>query len=144
MIVRNVCNVCYKLRHLSLKFIVTDGIAYYSTTNQASGLTYQTGEDVVVRAQFINNSQLTNTLDTDFRAISDNWPVFAFAHNLGTVSSTTSAPVVFSVGHVRDPVIEYIIANGALQDRSYLFWTQFSSVADVVSSDEQSFVKLSS
>lgn len=87
----------------------------------------------MVRAQFINNSVLENTRDTNFRAISDDWPVFAFAHNLGTVSATSSEPVVFSVGHVRDPVIEYIIANNALQDRSYLFWTQFTSVADVVS-----------
>lgn len=98
-----------------------------------SGLTYQTGEDVVVRAQFINNSKLANTLDTNFRAVSDNWPVFAFAHDLGTVSSSETTPVVIGVGFVRDPAVEYIIANGALQNRSSYFMNSFNSPSDAVS-----------
>ena len=96
-----------------------------------AGTTYQTGQDVVVRAQFINNGALANTKDTNFRAVENDWPVFAFAHNLGTVSGT-SAPVVFAVGHVRDPAIEYIIAGGATQNRSVFFWSQFASVATAV------------
>lgn len=96
-----------------------------------SGLTYQTGQDIVVRAQFINSGVLLNTQDTNFRAVSDDWPVFAFAHDLGTISGA-SPDVVVSVGHVRDPAIEYIIANGATQNRSVYFLSQFSSVAAAV------------
>ena len=101
---------------------------------QSDGTTYQTGQDTVVRAQFINNGALANTLDTNFRAVSDDWPVFAFAKNLGTFSSAATTPVIFSVGHVRDPAAEYIVANGGTQSRSLYFWSQFSTVSAAISS----------
>lgn len=72
-----------------------------------------------------------NTQDTDFRAVSDRWPVFALAQDLGAVTSATD-PVVVAIGHVRDPAVEYIVANGGVQNRSLLFWTQFSNIADAV------------
>ncbi|TCD60187.1 hypothetical protein EIP91_010601 [Steccherinum ochraceum] len=111
---------------------IQQGSAFYSTHN-TTGTTFQTGQDTVVRAQFIANGSLANTQDTNFRAVSDRWPVFAYAHDLGTVSKAT-LPVVLSVGHVRDPAIEYIIAGGALQQRSVFFWTQFSTVSAAISS----------
>ena len=80
---------------------------------------------------FINNTRLMNTLDTDFRGISDQWPVFAFAHDLGSVTAP-SDPVVYAVGHVRDPVVQYVTVNGIMQDRSSYFWTEYGSVADGV------------
>ncbi|KAI0650359.1 DUF1793-domain-containing protein [Trametes meyenii] len=111
---------------------IQQGSAYHSTLNTA-GATFQTGEDVVVRAQFINNGKLANTQDTAFRAVSDRWPVFAFAHDLGAVGRGATAPVVFSVGHVRDPAIQYIVANNGRQSRSLFFWTRFSTVASAIS-----------
>ncbi len=108
--------------------------------SQVTGLTYQTGQDEVVRAQFINSGKLLNTKDTQFRAVSDDWPVFALSHDLGTISAATP-PVVVSIGHIRDPAVQYIIANGALQNRSLYFWSQFSSVQDAVSkSGHNSFI----
>jgi hypothetical protein len=115
-----------------MAYTFTEGSAYYSTYNTQSA-TYQTGQDTVIRAQFINNGKLANTQDTNFRAVSNNWPVVAFAHDLGTVSTTTTSPVLFSVGHVRDPAIKYILAGGALQSRSLYFWSQYSSVSAVIS-----------
>ncbi|THH32901.1 hypothetical protein EUX98_g1248 [Antrodiella citrinella] len=111
---------------------IQQGSAFYSTLN-IRGATFQTGQDIVVRAEFIANGSLANTQDTDFRAVSDRWPVFAYAHNLGTISAATS-PVVLSVGHVRDPAIEYIIAGGAIQQRSLFFWSSFSAVSAAISS----------
>ncbi|KAF5366812.1 hypothetical protein D9758_006553 [Tetrapyrgos nigripes] len=108
------------------------GSAYYATSNVV-GATFQTGADVTVRAQFIRNGVLPNTQDTNFRAISDNWPVFALAHNLGSVSGTATTPVVFAVGHVRDPAIQYITRNGN-QNRSLYFWSQFRTAADLITS----------
>ncbi|KAJ7904655.1 DUF1793-domain-containing protein [Mycena olivaceomarginata] len=101
------------------------GSAFYSTPN--------TGADVTVRAQFINNGRLANTLDTGFRAISNNWPVFGLAHDLGTITTATT-PVVFSVGHIRDPAIQYIVAGGATQNRNLYFLGQFPTSAAVISS----------
>ena len=87
---------------------------------------------MVVRAQFINNGRLTNGQDTNFRAVSNDWPVFGLSHDLGAVGSTLTAPVVFSVGHVRDPALQYIVAKDALQTRSLYFWSQFSCASAVV------------
>lgn len=101
------------------------------TSSQTVGATYQSGPDVTVRAQFINNGKLPNTQDTNFRAISNNWPVFGLAHDLGAVTSA-SEPVLFSVGHIRDPAIQYIVAGGGTQPRSLYFWSQISSAAAVV------------
>ncbi|KAH9844227.1 DUF1793-domain-containing protein [Rhodofomes roseus] len=107
------------------------GSAYYATLN-TNGVTHQTGQDIVVRAQFINKGVLANSQDTSFRAVSDEWPVFALAHDLGTVSGT-SATVVYAIGHVRDPAIQYIIADNQIQQRNLYFWSRFSSVTDVLS-----------
>jgi hypothetical protein len=107
------------------------GSAFYSIEN-LSGTTYQTGQDTVVRANFIKSGNLPNTKDSNFRAISNNWPVFGFARNLGTVGTSQSSPVVFTVGHVRDPSIQYILKGGALQDRHPYHITKYSSATQII------------
>jgi len=70
-------------------------------------LSYQSGQDIVVRAQFVNNGSLTDSNDTDYRAISNNWPVFGFCADLGSVTGaavTTQA----SIGQVRTPAVSYL------------------------------------
>ncbi|KAG8881508.1 hypothetical protein FRB98_004291 [Tulasnella sp. 332] len=97
-------------------------------TQETETMTYQTGQDIVVRGQFISNGKLSNTQDSAFRAVNNDWPVFAFAHDLGTVTTTATAPVVYTVGRVRDPAIEYLIANDATQARSSYFWSTYATV----------------
>lgn len=104
---------------------------------QTVGATFQTGQDNAVRSQFINNGKLSGTKDTNFRAIQDNWPVFALAHDLGSVTGP-STPVLYSVGHIRDPAVQYITANNGRQDRSLYFWTAYSSPSAVVSRTDPS------
>lgn len=113
-------------------FYLKRGTSSLMTARQTSAVTWQNGQDIVVRAQFINNGRLPNTRDTNFRAISNNWPVFAVSHDLGNVGSAATTPVVTSIGHVRDPAIRYIIAGGATQLRSLYFMSQFSNTAAVV------------
>ena len=84
-----------------------------------------------MRGQFINNSKLANSQDTNFRAVSDDWPVFGLAHDLGTVTKA-SPTVVYAVRHVRDPAIQYIVADNGRQLRNLYFWSEFSSVTDLV------------
>ncbi|KAJ7232842.1 hypothetical protein B0H12DRAFT_1239497 [Mycena haematopus] len=74
---------------------------YYSILNGA-GTTAQIGRDITVRGQFLNNGVLSTAKDNNFRAISDSWPVFALAKDLGKVGST-AAGVTFAIGHIRDP-----------------------------------------
>ena len=84
-----------------------------------------------MRQQFITNGALANTEDTNFRAVQDNWPVLAIAHDLGSISAAQD-PVVFVVGHARDPAIQYIVAGGELQQRSSYFWSKYPSADDAV------------
>jgi len=42
----------------------------------------------------------------NFRTIQDNWPVFVSAHVLGQINGEPST-LVYSIGHVRDPAIQY-------------------------------------
>ncbi|KAK0468165.1 uncharacterized protein EV420DRAFT_1503141 [Desarmillaria tabescens] len=109
------------------------GSIYYATRALANaGVTYQTGADVDVRNQFINHGVLSNSEDSDFRAVQDHWPVLAFAHDLGNISAST-VPVVVAIGHVRDPAIQYIVADGVIQERSLYFLSQ-TTVADYIPS----------
>ncbi|KAJ4485249.1 hypothetical protein J3R30DRAFT_3282874 [Lentinula aciculospora] len=99
----------------------------YHVTSSGSGVTYQTGEDTVVRSRFLNNGSLGNSQDATFRKISDNWPVFAFCKDFGTISST-SAPVVWGIGLVRNGDIMYTTTSGN-QTRPPYFLTKYTDVA---------------
>ncbi|KAJ6486403.1 DUF1793-domain-containing protein [Mycena vitilis] len=125
------------------------GSVFYSTL-AASGVTYQTGEDAVVRTQFVNNSVLLNTKDTKFRAISNTWPVFAFAHDRATLQAHRQAPslcpsarfetqqsVTLSLAE-RLSLSRFILFCAAdtlqLQNRSGYFRNQFSNISDAIKS----------
>lgn len=62
---------------------------YYSTSN-AEGMTFQSGADQTVRGLFINNGELADTQDTDYRAIDDDYPVFGYGMSLLRSSVTQS------------------------------------------------------
>ncbi|KAJ3515450.1 hypothetical protein NLJ89_g1756 [Agrocybe chaxingu] len=122
------------------------GSAFYSTPNTASA-TFQSGADVVVRAQFINSGALPNARDTNFRVVSNNWPVFALARDLGTVTAATE-PVVFSVGHFRDPVIHSPAQPTSSRHsnafaRAQAFDTKVQNDANKISADYTGIVELS-
>ncbi|KAF7340199.1 DUF1793-domain-containing protein [Mycena venus] len=107
------------------------GTWYYSILN-SKGATAQIGRDVVVRGQFLNNSVLSTVKDNNFRAISDSWPVFGLAKDLGKVGSTAAA-VTYAIGHIRDPAIKYVLAGNVKQERSLYFWSKFSTAQQLIS-----------
>ena len=51
---------------------------WYWSTAATSSMSYQSGQDIVVRQNFLSNGVLPNTQDSNYRAISNMWPVFAF------------------------------------------------------------------
>ena len=70
------------------------------------------------------------------RAISDGlanseYPVFGLAINLGSITSTQS-PLVWAVGYVRDPSIQYMTPAGSTQLRSPYYAMQYHSIDEVV------------
>ncbi|KAI0930164.1 hypothetical protein AcV5_006948 [Taiwanofungus camphoratus] len=107
-----------------------DGTAYYAMT-YVPGITYQTGQDQVVRAQFQSFGSLMNLQDTNFRGINVDYPVFGISLDLGNIIATES-PVVWSVGYVRDPAIQYMSSMGDSQFRSPYFVTQYENVQAVI------------
>ncbi|KAJ6520970.1 hypothetical protein DFH09DRAFT_1251159 [Mycena vulgaris] len=107
------------------------GSLHYSILNDKKA-TYQTGADIIVRAQFVNNGVLANTKDPNFRAVSDSWPVFGLSKDLGQVSGAP-ASVLFSIGHIREPAVKYVLAGNVKQERSLYFWSRFSTTAQLIS-----------
>src|ERR1039458_10382122 len=49
---------------------------WYWSTAASSSMTYQSGQDIVVRQNFLSNGNLPNTQDSNYRAINNDWPVF--------------------------------------------------------------------
>lgn len=76
-------------------------------TPGAPGVSYQSGQDIVVRGQFVAHGSLPDSDDTNYRAISDNWPVFAFCRDLGQVGGSP-VTVPLSIGQVRTPAVSYL------------------------------------
>lgn len=105
------------------------GYWYWATTTD-DGYSYQNGEDVVVRGQFIDNGTLANTQDTNYRAIDDDWPVFAHAFDLGTVD-TTPVSRLWSIGLCQDEPIQYAETSGLIAQSSY-YLNYFDTHLDAV------------
>jgi hypothetical protein len=96
------------------------------STPATSGVSYQSGQDIVVRAQFVSHGVLANTSDTNYRPINDNWPVFGFCADLGQLAGAAKS-VPLSIGLVRTPAVSY--QGQALQP----LWTaSFSSWQDML------------
>ncbi|KAG4438672.1 hypothetical protein IFR05_005853 [Cadophora sp. M221] len=94
---------------------------YWSTTATPS-MTYQSGSDSTVRQNFLSNGALPNTQDTNFRAISSSWPVFAFANSLGSVGKTPVS-TLYTIVHAQQNAIYYNGANGLVGLPS--LWTSY-------------------
>lgn len=101
---------------------------------QVDGMTYQVGEDTLVRPLFETTGVLNNTVDQQFREIGDRWPVFAFAHDLGNVGTTKTTPVVYIIGYVRDPLVQISNVPNINSVRGPYYMTRYGSVPGMVRS----------
>ena len=108
------------------------GRAFHATT-LTQGVTYATCPHTTCRDMFGANGQLDTRQDSPFRSISDNWPVMALSYSFGAITQTQE-PIVFALGHVRDPVVEYQRFNNVFEERSLFFYTSFDTIEDAVSS----------
>jgi len=77
---------------------------------------------VDVRRQFTSNGVLTNGEDTNYRAINDDYPVYGFAVDLGSVGSE-SVRSVFSINLAQDLAIQFQ-GYGAVEQLPSL-WTDY-------------------
>ncbi|KAL4873612.1 hypothetical protein BDV12DRAFT_81320 [Aspergillus spectabilis] len=95
---------------------------WYWATDSGAGLTYQAGADIDVRGAFARNGNLSNTNDANYRAVSNNWPVFGLAHDLGSIESSTG--VLFSIGLAQTEAIQYTGNSTTLSPVPSL-WTSY-------------------
>jgi hypothetical protein len=95
-----------------------------------ANLTWQIGQDIVVRAQAANNGVLLGTVDAKQpRPIDDDWPVFGFCADLGTVTASgPSADFQVVVGHVRTPAISFLGTD--LNPWWTTYWSSWQEMVD--------------
>lgn len=93
---------------------------YYATQNIAN-LTHQSGADANVRGAFIANGTLGNINDTNYRPINDQFPVFGFAVDLGSVTAPMST--LFSLSLIQDEAIQFEGAEGTVSVPG--LWTSY-------------------
>ncbi|KAL0061631.1 hypothetical protein AAF712_011548 [Marasmius tenuissimus] len=97
----------------------------YHATNPGDGVTWQTGGHYGLRGWFLDHGSLNSTQDTAFRNIEDNFPVFAFSHDLGALTGAKS--FVYAIGLARNPVIRQASGSGSFDLPPY--WsTKYKSV----------------
>ncbi|KAJ5624405.1 hypothetical protein N7510_000714 [Penicillium lagena] len=97
---------------------------WYYATDAAKGVTFQSGQDTVVRGQFASNGVLTNSQNKNYRAISDDWPVFGFTANLGSVGSHPVS-TLFTIGLCQDNAVQFNGTSGYNPVPS--LWTSYFS-----------------
>lgn len=89
----------------------TDYGNWYWATDNVANLTHQSGSDTDTRSAFTEHGILANTNDSNFRAINDSLPTFAFAIDLGSVNST-AVSTLFTLGLAQQQVIQFDGATG--------------------------------
>ncbi|KAH9830721.1 uncharacterized protein C8Q71DRAFT_319596 [Rhodofomes roseus] len=105
-----------------------DGTAYYAMgLEQGRNITWQTCPAGPCREEFISGGGVNaNENDSTNRAINNDYPAFAISVNLGNVSSVNSH-IVWVVGYVRDPNIDYTLSGNTTSLRPY-YTTNFSTI----------------
>ena len=77
-----------------------------------------------MRTAFQDNGTLSNSEDTNFRAINENFPVFAFAVDLGSVGAD-AVNTLFSIGLTQESAVQFNGANGNVTLPA--LWTDYFS-----------------
>lgn len=80
-----------------------------------SDVRHESGTSGQLRQRFARTGTLQNAVDSDFRPIMDEEPVFAFAKEFKLASDAKTAKqdsVLFTLTHVQDPVTQYASARG--------------------------------
>ncbi|KAK0196527.1 hypothetical protein F5146DRAFT_1129307 [Armillaria mellea] len=106
--------------------LAEDATVYYASLINDDA-TYGTANDTFLRDEFKTNGILNYNVSVDYRAILDHFVMLGHAFNLHNITKTTSS-VVWAIGLVRDPVINF----DTIGNRSSYFWTAYNTVNDAI------------
>ncbi|KAF3760914.1 glutaminase A, partial [Cryphonectria parasitica EP155] len=83
--------------------------SYSSSPMGVQNFSFQAGFSADVRYGFVNKKVLDDLVDSEYRGSGTREPVFAFAHDVGNV---TSAQVRYTIGSIQTPIIRYLHVGG--------------------------------
>ncbi|KIY67800.1 hypothetical protein CYLTODRAFT_396361 [Cylindrobasidium torrendii FP15055 ss-10] len=106
-----------------------DSFLWFASSNTNNNTTYKSGAWPICRKRFTDYGYLDNALDTDYRAVDEGggWPVYAFAQDLGNISSTSDT-AVWALGLTRDPLVPFKTSK-----RKPHYTTKYTNVAQAMS-----------
>ncbi|KAI4153197.1 MAG: hypothetical protein L6R39_001628 [Caloplaca ligustica] len=84
---------------------------YSSSPTSARNFSFQSGFSGDLRYRYIMQHSLQDTVDEDYRPFATREPVFAYAHDFGTISS---ASVRYTIGSVQQPIVRYLASQGVV------------------------------
>ncbi|EON63362.1 hypothetical protein W97_02589 [Coniosporium apollinis CBS 100218] len=83
----------------------------------SSDVRHESGTSAMLRQRFSNTGTLQDSVDSSFRGIMEEEPVFAFSKSFVLKANASSAAsksdsVLFTIAHVQDPVTQFASARG--------------------------------
>ncbi|KAL8842910.1 MAG: hypothetical protein Q9170_000314 [Blastenia crenularia] len=94
-------------------------VTYSSRPMDAKRFSYQSGFSGDLRYQYIMQHTLQSIVDADSRPTATREPVFAYAHDFGSVST---ASVRYTIGTVQQPIVRYLTGQGVVPLQPW--WSQ--------------------
>ncbi|KAI0766543.1 hypothetical protein BC629DRAFT_1596377 [Irpex lacteus] len=111
-----------------------DGTVYYAA-HKTDSLSWQIGPSGDTRMSFANGTKLSSSLQRGEDVVgapSNNNTILGLAIDLGTVQPQRDSAAVFSIGIVRDPVVQYTNGQGKTENRSAYYWSNFPNINNVI------------
>lgn len=82
----------------------------------SNDLRHEAGESSYLRSRFARNATLQNAIDSEFRAVQDREPVFAFSKTFNSGHANDKhgpwQSVQFTIAHTQDPIVQFASARG--------------------------------
>ena len=86
------------------------GTLHFAAPNNVQ---HEAGVSARLRHGFAKTGTLQNSVDMHHRGIMEEEPVFAFSKSFKLANSTSSSDsVLFTIGHIQEPVVQYAAARG--------------------------------
>ncbi|KAL5536145.1 hypothetical protein ACEPAF_4250 [Sanghuangporus sanghuang] len=103
----------------------------YHCVKKTNSVSWQIGPADDIRGLFANGTGLNKQAQQGTNPVDNPFNTLGIAVDIGSVSST-SEPVAYALGVVRDPAIRYSNELVQIEERSSYYWSQFTNIHDVI------------
>ncbi|KAL1759480.1 hypothetical protein FB107DRAFT_271047 [Schizophyllum commune] len=125
--------------------VAEDSTLFFGMAASSPALSWRTNSDVNARVTFQEATDLGNSANLTYRPIQnpDDWPVFAIAYDLGTVTDESSE-VAWGIGVARDRIAQAQTGFSPEEDRYPYYLSQYRSSSEAFEDFLQSYDNASS